>query len=297
MEKAIEINKTGNILINEILNEKIALIIQRYMSTIHIDHKVTKGFGRESCLIEILKDLVPTWIGVGTGIAFDRSGKQSPQLDIVLYDKNAMPSFFQEKTGFFPIDSIVYIIEVKSRLTSQELDDTVEKFKIINSLKNKSKNYINKVLFAYESDLTAQSELERLISRFNNFRHSSNIDVIVSAFKGEIFFYKQSNFPNKLNLPIIHKEWSGFKNCTKEDIIKIFLMQIMNTLHPIHIGEYIYANQKVNIYSNIISNGENEIISDILDLTHGDIKPCMTLEIQNGKLIIKYSDYDYPCLE
>lgn len=177
------------------------------------------------------------------------------------------------------------------------MDDTVEKFSIINSLKNKSKNYINKVLFAYESDLTAQSELERLVSRFKNFRHKSNINTIISAFKGEIFFYKHSMFPNNFNLPVIHKQWSGFNNCTKEDAIKIFLMQIMNTLYPIHIGEYIYANQKVNIYSNIISNGENEIISDISDLTHGDIKPCMTLEKHNGKLIIKYFDYDYPCLE
>jgi len=297
MEISKELNKTGNVLINEILDEKIRLIIQRYNSTIHIDHAVTKGTGRESCLIEVLKDIVPTWIGVSTGIAFDRSGKQSPQLDIVLYNKNTMPSFFQEKTGFFPIDSIVYIIEVKSRLTSQELDDTVKKFDIIDSLKNKSGNYINKVLFAYESDLTTQNELERLISKFKHFRDTSNIDVLVSAFKGENFFYKQTNFPNILNLPMLIKDWNGFTSCTKEDAIKIFLMQIMNTLYPIHIGEYIYKNQKVNIFSNIIVTSDGEVISDVLDLKHGTIKPQMKLEMNSGKLFVKYYDYDYPSLE
>ena len=284
-----EITKTSNELINNLLDERINKVISRFESTKKIEHNPTKGTGRETIIIDILKDLLPSWAGISTGIAIDRTGRQSPQLDVIVYNKNIIPALFQEVSGFFPVESLIYVIEVKSVINSEEINDAVNKFKKLLELKRKPKNYINTALFGYESDLKQQSELERIITHYPNFTCESNINDIVSVKKGEYFFYKE-NYIDKTQLQ--KRTWSGFTHCSEYDAIKMFLMKIINTLYPIHIGEYIYKNQPVNIYSDLIFEKDKKL-SEQIDLINGNIPAGLKYVYLDGKLNIEYYKPEY----
>ena len=203
----MSIKKTTNELLNNILDNHIKPIITRYKDSTKIIHNPTKGIVRETPLIDVLKKIVPEWVGVASGIIFDKAGNQSPQLDIVLYNKNCLPSFFYENQGFFPVDSILYVIEVKSVLNKNELDDTIKKFEKVNILNKYNKTYINTILFAYESDSKKNDELSRLFKNYSDFKIYSPINVLATVFKKEIYFYKQDYLNGNKN--ILKTSWSG----------------------------------------------------------------------------------------
>lgn len=285
----MSIEKTKNGLLNDILDDHIKSILSRYDNSKKIVHNPTKGTARETPLIELLEKFVPNWVGVSSGIAFDRAGRQSPQLDIVLYNKNYLPSFFYEQQGFFPIDSILYVIEVKSILNKQELEDTIEKFNKLNSLNKDNRTYINTILFAYESDSKKTDELSRLINNYNDFKICSLINVLATVFKKEIYFYKQDySKPN-----ILRTSWSGHRECNEIDVVKMMLMQIMNTLYPICIGQYIYKNQRMQHYSNVFIDNNKNILHENYDIEHGNIPSGCIYDFTGNRKVVDYYEIDY----
>lgn len=90
------------------------------------EHKGLIGEVRESFVKEFLSQFLPEVFGIGKGELFDREGKRSPQMDVVIYDK----SFPIPNIGgirLFPIDSVVAVIEVKSNLNAHTLIDDMMK--------------------------------------------------------------------------------------------------------------------------------------------------------------------------
>jgi len=82
-----------------------------------IEHRLTKGELRELFVQSLLKHFLPENLGVGTGVVINNQTDQSHQMDIVIYDKRALPPFLMTKNrNVFPIESVVSTIEVKSRL-------------------------------------------------------------------------------------------------------------------------------------------------------------------------------------
>jgi hypothetical protein len=82
-------------------------------------HQGVKGEGNETLLRDLLSRFIPERYGIGTGVIIDRFGKQSKQIDIVIYDKFFYPSLLSLATvHFFPIDIVYATVEVKTILTS-----------------------------------------------------------------------------------------------------------------------------------------------------------------------------------
>jgi hypothetical protein len=66
--------------------------------------------------------LLPADLGVGTGFIVATDGRESTQQDVVLYDRSVLPpALYDQEAGLFPIESVLYTIEVKSVLTREEL--------------------------------------------------------------------------------------------------------------------------------------------------------------------------------
>jgi hypothetical protein len=129
-------------------------------------HTVVQGQIREILVRELFRPLLPPDIGVGTGQLIDRCNNLSPETDIILFDRRlAPPMMLNESLGLFPIESCLFVVEVKTTLSSghlknshhaalriREIDD-----KNLVSLPNKRQNkkryaYIRYVLFAFSSD-------------------------------------------------------------------------------------------------------------------------------------------------
>lgn len=87
-----------------------------------IPHPGLKGEIREILVRDLFRPLLPLDVGVGTGQIVSAFGETSSQQDIVLYDRRILPPIlFEERTGLFPIESVLYVIEIKTLLNSTEL--------------------------------------------------------------------------------------------------------------------------------------------------------------------------------
>jgi hypothetical protein len=130
-----------------------------------ITHKLLLGEIRELLIRDLFKPLLPSDIGVTTGQIITHTGQSSTQLDIILYDKRILPPIlFQDHSGLIPIESALYIVEVKSTLNATALREThdaaamLRSYDLIPGASNMKPNY---TLFALTSDLTDSSEVDR----------------------------------------------------------------------------------------------------------------------------------------
>jgi hypothetical protein len=95
--------------------------------TAQIPHAGEKGAAREDVVRGFLKDYLPKRFGVGSGFVVDAAGAVSRQLDAVVYDQLAAPTFpVTDTQRFYPAEAVAGAISIKSSLTSQTLTDVAE---------------------------------------------------------------------------------------------------------------------------------------------------------------------------
>lgn len=107
----------------------------------------TRGRLREITLQEVLRPMLPPSWGIGTGFVVDATGettqrdqadmKMSGQEDIIIYSREQLPEFwrFQEQL-LVPVESCLGVIEVKSKLTLEDLTATLDHSDKVASLKS-----------------------------------------------------------------------------------------------------------------------------------------------------------------
>lgn len=160
------------------------LILARAQSAINaaravtgIDHPGLKGQLREIVIRDLFQPLFPSDIGLGTGVIITAINQQSQEQDIVVFDKSIVPPILLEgTTGVFPIESVIYAIEIKSRLTAAELRSSIDSARQLDSLQYMTGEYdtadtpiesislrLIPAILAFNSDLSesGMTELER----------------------------------------------------------------------------------------------------------------------------------------
>ncbi|MCP4594938.1 DUF6602 domain-containing protein [Neptuniibacter sp.] len=124
----------------EVFDSYYQAIMARVESEVHaingmFDHQGVKGVGNESVLIDLLCNFLPKKYGVGTGIVVDKSGTQSKQCDIVIFDAVNYPEIFSLTSAkFFPVDFVYATIEVKTTLDSTKTKDAIANIRSAQSL-------------------------------------------------------------------------------------------------------------------------------------------------------------------
>jgi hypothetical protein len=89
-----------------------------------IQHRGLVGQLREILVADLLRPILPHYAGFGTGKLVDCQGKESRQVDVIIYDRRLMPPLVygvEGSIGFYPVDACLYAIEVKSKVTANEL--------------------------------------------------------------------------------------------------------------------------------------------------------------------------------
>jgi len=147
-----------------------------------IQHKPTMGALREILVRELFRPLLPADIGVGTGEIISASGQTSTQQDIVLYDQRILPPVVAYgEIGLFPVESVLYTIEVKSTSSAGELRAADQKARDLECFaytagvhvgdtpQNHEVEKVISVLFAFQSNLRPGSkELARYENMLGN---------------------------------------------------------------------------------------------------------------------------------
>lgn len=146
-------------------------------------HAGVRGKHRELLVRKILQPVLPPEVKAGSGQLINVNGALSGEVDVILYSPAIMPpALFDDANGYFPVESALYTIEVKSRLDAANVERSVSAARTIRALSQLPTGYFAPIpdiggvvtfsaptplainaLFAFGSDLTSdpQSELER----------------------------------------------------------------------------------------------------------------------------------------
>lgn len=92
----------------------------------NLDNKTQKGRLRELFTSKILAKFLTSQFSTGTGLIINLKGKQSEQIDIIIYDNRILPPFIEERTvGVYPAECVLGIIEVRSFISKKIIKDYV----------------------------------------------------------------------------------------------------------------------------------------------------------------------------
>lgn len=146
-----------------------------------LPHAGFRGRVREIFVRNLLTPFLSPNVGTCTGVVVDSEGGCSRQVDVIVYDRNLIPSLmFTGEEGIVPIESVLATVEVKSRLTKDELVSAIRNAHSVKERRAKyrevmmvtpEKNSPLCCLFAFNSDSTPDKELSRLesaVSQVNN---------------------------------------------------------------------------------------------------------------------------------
>jgi hypothetical protein len=87
-----------------------------------VPHRGEQGRANEITLYNLLSSLLPSNVGVGSGIVIDHEGTCSNQIDIVIFDKASQPQILAQTTQMlFPVETVLMAIEVKTTLSEDEV--------------------------------------------------------------------------------------------------------------------------------------------------------------------------------
>jgi hypothetical protein len=231
-----------------LLRAKIRSAIEEARSAAVFSHQGVKGTVLEILVERIFKPMLPADIGVGTGQIIDCfQTSMSDQVDIILYDKSILPPvLIDEKTGIFPIESVLYAIEVKTTLNSFELAKAHRSAKKLSELKflsglqaqDKSSNHpiepVRSVIFALNSDLKGSSLTEA--KRYKKIYNDKSAYIRAICVAGQEYWYDDGEY------------WAGFNRASNHDETLTFIAGVTNTyktisksrLQPL-LGHYIAA--------------------------------------------------------
>lgn len=230
-------------------------------------HQGLKGEIREILIRELFKPLLPADIGVGTGQIVNKYTKElSHQEDIILFDKSILPPIlFNETTGFFPIESVLYTIEVKSTLTASELLKShlaakkLNGFDYLPGLKDERGNEkthpvekARSVVFALQSDLVENGKSEA--QRYKEiYRDEGPYLAAICVVDKEYWFEMRGS-------------WVKLPTIDRFDEVLGFLGGIMNTYknvassrHNPSLGNYI-INMQPTGHLEIIPSGTQTVV-------------------------------------
>lgn len=212
-----------------------------------LGHNGLKGRMREIAVSAIIDPFLLTGFGCGSGKITDSTGHVTAETDIIVFNRRAVPSFlFDERTGIFPVEAVLYAIEVKSRLTATEIRDAVGKAETIRKLRrypraDKVGNTVYDksgpatVLLAFDSDMSAKSEMMRYAEADPSAKDSPAYMAIVVVGRGYWWFHEEDGWVETLANPEIpYQEVLGF--CTG---LSNTLGSVANSMRGFNFGEYL----------------------------------------------------------
>ena len=107
-----------------------------------MSHHGERGRIAEEIFQDFLRKLLPTKFSLGSGVIISRTGDQSSQTDIIIYDHFSNAPLLTEYTaGIFPIECVYATIEVKTNLNRRNLKKSISDISKIRNM-SKSKQYV-----------------------------------------------------------------------------------------------------------------------------------------------------------
>jgi len=136
MRGTLQESKKMNNPIRKLIQAKIKGLYAKYEESNSIQHNGTKGQLREQALSEFISDLLPNKYLVKSGFICDSKKEEiSPQLDLIIADKDSMPNFtLNESSSIIPVESALAITEIKSTIMPETLEQLQRQRQVVNNM-------------------------------------------------------------------------------------------------------------------------------------------------------------------
>jgi len=230
---------------NQLVRDKVKAHINAAISEAQIaaevDHPGMMGTIREIAIKNLFGPLLTGQTDIGSGKIIDFNGFQSQETDVIIYSKNIHPAIlYSHRTdiGIYPAETCIYAIEVKSKATASNIRDVIEKGKTLRNLKYSTGLYdpfgrgishqitpVIPAFFAFGTDLSEKSEIDRYIELDPEGEFSPVIPVICVAGKG-YWYYRRDTTPSGDSIG----KWWHWAPSTDYNEIFGFLSGILNTI-------------------------------------------------------------------
>lgn len=232
-----------------LLRSRIAGAIASARAASCITHQALKGQVLEILISDLFLPLLPTDVGIGTGQIIEcQSGRLSNQVDIVLYDRSVLPPLlFGRQQGIFPIEAVLYAIEVKTMLTKSELKTSHNHARNLNEFEyiglDDAVNQVERVrsvIFALDTDLSPDGTSE--IDRYKTVYGDDPTYLRALCVVNRGYWYDDG------------KMWRSYKMAGQFDEVLAFIGGVTNTYRAVarsrqnpKLGNYIIPDQYTGI--------------------------------------------------
>lgn len=136
MEKKSEGNGMRKINLSELyVSMQKEMLHKLATGTTAIIHPGTKGDNTESNWLSWFQEYLPNRYKVAKGIVIDSTGRESEQIDLIIYDAQySYLVFHQENTLLIPAESVYAVFEIKQELNKEVIEYAGEKAKSVREL-------------------------------------------------------------------------------------------------------------------------------------------------------------------
>ena len=242
-----------------------AMVLVERAKLVKQQPKAIRGKGREALLESFLKPFLPERLGLGGGVIVPSKGKNSGEVDIVIYDKDSYGLFrpFAEympiKAKPYPIEVVYAVIEVESNLTKKKLKKIANKLDKIKKMR-KTAFYERKgavkesiamygktfkhfpvlcFIFAYESENL--EEIGDVLKTINAKKEmDQKIDAICVLNRGVIIYHDETE--NSIGIPNTGMVLKYLKQTPAEALQTFYLIMIgilsQAKIRPIRVLDY-----------------------------------------------------------
>jgi hypothetical protein len=160
-----------------------------------VPHNLMKGQEAERIVRTFLSHHLPKRFAVGSGFIIDPNDSVSKQTDVIIYDAINCPVLrASDIAAIFPSDNVTAIVEVKSQLDKQRLE---EAFENISAAKSLTKTQLPELpilqtnqtfgcIFAFESSLTLNTLTQHYADLVRERGVGRHVDLILVLDRGLI---------------------------------------------------------------------------------------------------------------
>ena len=228
------------------------------------------GEARENTLRKILEKNLPQRVGIDTGFVIDTQGRESKQIDIVIYDKTVATVFDINGIKYFPCETVIAVGEVKSNIISKkDFEDALDKIKSVKELDrfnqgknlmvtgpgisleflkfNPLTNYWDQIFgFIFTRESMREETIIELLQEYNSGHDRRLWPNLFCAYKKFLISYKGDELltPNPMHAKRLY--------CTTEDEIPNLLLLFISILSTF-INEAHIARPNYFDYVNIVT--------------------------------------------
>jgi hypothetical protein len=180
----------------EVIRARIKHMQTLYELSGGVKHDGEMGAFREFFVAELLRPVLPHQFGVGSGVVIEKGGRQSPQLDVIIFDRRGVPPLLLAgERGLYPVDGVLAVCEVKSTLKAAHYKQAglaarhfhpahAEHLKIETGRDGGAPIYPLYPVFGFTADAKDKPEPDRLIEQLPDAKDHDTIRLITVLDKG-----------------------------------------------------------------------------------------------------------------